>query len=177
MMTSEAIEKIDRLRRAGLYFGPAILASVFANAIYGFNCSGKSVIDGSGVQPPILSFVFLIGGVIVAWRLREPLGRLAALLLVVHQLVLLWGVVGTVRLSPVLTTVTLIAWVLLWTASAAREATARGAIVAGAVFFAVSVLVYGARHYALVLSGNRSVTSERLCAAIHLHSRPDESLQ
>src|SRR5262249_23198720 len=166
MTGAETTARIDQIRRVGFYFGPAILAAVLANVTYGFNCGGRLLLGGIGAQTPMLTLAFLVGGAIVAWRLREPLGRLAAVLCVAHQIVVLCGALDGVRVPPGLTTVTLSVWALVWTASAAREGHVRSFMIAGASFLVIFLFVLGARHWSDVLLGTRSVMSGRLCSML-----------
>ncbi len=127
--------------------------------MYGAACGSRSFVVGMSAQPLALTFAFVIGGVILAWRFNESLGRVAMLVFAVHQGILAYASISGTRLNSVAMTMLITAFAALLTASGARDGTARRFVMAGSAFVAMVVFSFGARYYADVLLGNHSVVS------------------
>lgn len=86
-----SVDKVEEVRRAGLYLGPVILGSVVGNGLYGVACGSRSFVVGTSAQPLALTFAFVIGAAILAWRFKELLGRVAMLVFAVHHGILAYA--------------------------------------------------------------------------------------
>jgi hypothetical protein len=158
-----SVNRVDEIRRAGLYLGPVILGSVVGNGLYGVACGSRSFVAGTSAQPLALTFAFVIGAVILAWRFKEPLARVAMLIFAVHHGLLTYASISGAGLNSVTMTVLIAVFAALLTASGARDGTARRFVIAGSGFVAMVVFSFGARYYADVLLGNHSVLSGPIC--------------
>src|SRR5687767_5815405 len=98
MEEAGTVDKVDELRRAGLYLGPVILGSMAGNGLYGAACGGPSFVMGVSANPLVLRVAFVIGGVVLACRMKEPIGRVALLVFAVHQGILAYASVTGVGL-------------------------------------------------------------------------------
>lgn len=149
---------VDRLRRAGLYFGPVVLGAIAGNFVYGTACGGRSVVVGTST-PLLLNVVLLVGGAVMAWKVEEPIGRLSFATFVVYQIAMLLQTVAGVVLNKYGLTVLLVVFALLLTISAARHRSNRSRLLGGVTCLGAFVFSLGARHYADVLIGLDTVVS------------------
>jgi hypothetical protein len=150
--------KVDKLRRAGLYFGPVVLGAIAGNFVYGSACGGRSVVVGTST-PPLLNAVLLVGGAVLAWKVAEPIGRLSFATFVLYQIAVLFQTVAGVVLNEYALTVLLVVFALLLTRSAARRRSNGSRLLGGVTFAGAFVFSLGARHYSDVLIGLDTVVS------------------
>ena len=76
-------EKGEAVRQVGIYFGPVILASAIGNAIYGLAFNTRAI--NIGRMPLFINVMFFIAGALIAWQMREPLGRSAWAVFALHH--------------------------------------------------------------------------------------------
>jgi hypothetical protein len=60
---------------------------------------GRSFVVGISAQPLVLTLAFAIGGVVLAWRMKEPLGRIAMLVFAIHHGILAYTSTRGLRLD------------------------------------------------------------------------------
>ena len=162
MEEAGTVDKVDQLRRGGLYLGPVILGSMAGNGFYGAACGGQRFVMGVSADPLVLRVAFVIGGVILACRMKEPIGRVALLVFAVHQGILAYASVSGVGLNLVAMTTLFTAFAVMVTASGARDGPTHRFVIAGGAFVAMFVFSMSARYYADVLLDNHSVLSSGL---------------
>ncbi len=75
-------EKLEEIRRIGIYLGPVVLASVVGNAVYGavFNTTAINI----GGMPLFMNLVFALVATLIAWRMQHTLGRIAWAMFALH---------------------------------------------------------------------------------------------
>lgn len=148
-------EKAEALRRAGIYLGPVILASVVGNAVYGA-AFGTTAINIGGM-PPFMNAMFAIAGGAIAWRMTDALGRIAWSVFFLHYsiqlLIATWGS----RMGSIWSLGFITLFAALATGAGARNAPRRTLFVAGSVFVVATTAVFCARYCADELLGNHSV--------------------
>jgi hypothetical protein len=157
--------KAETIRRLGLYFGPLILGSAAAQELYSAACADVAGTQfAGGSQPIVLTIFFLVALSLVAWRLREPVGRAAFAVLAAQHLLLAYAALAGGGPNRVLVNVLMIVAAMLMTVSGARSAPKSRRLVAAAVFVAMFVAALGTRSYANILLGNSSVLgSSAIC--------------
>jgi hypothetical protein len=106
-----------------------------------------------------MTLAFVLCGVFLAWRMKDPLGRLAMLVWAVHHGISAYASISGFRLSSVAMTASITTFAALLTASGARDGTTRRFVLAGGAFVAMLLFSFGARYYADVLLGSHSVVS------------------
>jgi hypothetical protein len=148
-------EKEDAIRRFGMYFGPVILASIAGNALYGFALGGPAINIGS--MPLFLHVMFACTGVFIAWRLSEPLGRIAWVVFALHQEIAAVLAFRGARMVPLWSLLLSGLFAGLVTASGVRNTSRRVLLISVGIFLAASVAVFGLRYYSDELLGNHSV--------------------
>jgi O-antigen ligase len=148
-------EKVEAVRLVGIYLGPVILGSVIGNAIYGFAFNTRAInIEG---VPVFIDVLFFIAGALIAWQMREPLGRSAwAVFALHHGLQALMAPLAT-RMRGLWSLCLTVLFAVLVTGSGARSASRRTLALAAAISVIVVVAAFGARYYADELLGNHSV--------------------
>jgi hypothetical protein len=148
-------EKVEAVRQVGIYFGPVILASVIGNAIYGLAFNTRAI--NIGGMPLFINVMFFIAGALLAWQMREPLGRIAwAVFALHHGLQALMAPLGA-RMGSLGSLWLTVLFAILVTGSGARTASRRTLVLAAAISVLVVVAVFAARYYADELLGNHSV--------------------
>jgi hypothetical protein len=159
MNQSQAVSRIEDFKRAGLYLGPAILGAVAASSIYPVACEGRSLALAAGMpQGMMVNVLFLFGAVLVAWRVREPIGRAAFLAFAISQAVLTYSDLSATTPNRLLVGVPLVVFAVLLTASGARHARWRRVVtIASVAFVAMFLFSWSTRHYSNVLIGRHSV--------------------
>jgi hypothetical protein len=153
----QTIDKTEELRRGGLYLGPVILGSVVANSVYRVACEARSFTIVSGEQPSVLNLPFLVLSVFLAWRVPEPVGRLAFVVMAVQQALLSYAAISTAAPNRVVVGALWVVFAALITASGARFGRKQRVVIASTVFVAMFLFSWGARYYADVVLGRRSV--------------------
>ena len=162
--TADEIDKLEQIRRAGLYFGPVILAAFLANALYEMECHATRFSLGPGVVQPVLIAPFLVFSLFLAWRFKEPLGRAALVMFALQEAI--FGYAALFRTAPnglVLGSL-LIAFLTLFTASGARGAPPRRLALASCVFVAAFLFSWSLHYYANGVMGRHSVLSGPMCS-------------
>ena len=148
-------EKVEDVRRVGIYLGPVILASVVGNAVYGA-VFGTTVVNLGGM-PLFMNLMFALAGAFIAWRIKDTLGRIAWAVFAMHHgiqtLMALWGT----RIGSLWSVGLISLFAVLVTGSGARSASQRTLLIAGGIFVVGIVAVLAARYYADELLGNHSV--------------------
>jgi hypothetical protein len=154
-------EKAEAVRRAGLVLGPAILASVCANAVYGSVCGGIGLPTSTQSNP--MSLVFLPMGVYLAWQSRGVLSRAAWAIFAVYQALPLLAELMNIALSPLVQTSLLTTFAATWTVAAFDGESSRRALVVTAAFSVAFLLVLVGRYYEDGLLGTHSVMTGPIC--------------
>jgi hypothetical protein len=148
-------QKAENVRRVGVYVGPAILASVVANAAYGL-LFGTTTINIGGL-PFFMNVVFAVMGGVIAWGMTDRLGRIGWMVFALHHGIQALAAFWRFRIGGGWSLGLITLFALLATGSGARNASRRTLFVAGSVFVVASIAVFCARYYADELLGNHSV--------------------
>jgi hypothetical protein len=108
-------------------------------------------------MPVFIDVMFFIAGALIAWQIREPLGRSAwAVFALHHGLQALMAPLAT-QMSGLWSLCLTVLFAVLVTGSGARSASRRTLALTAAIFVIVVVAVFAARYYADELLGNHSV--------------------
>ena len=168
-MTKEdaEIDKADEIRKAGLYVGPLILGSIMANGVYHLICEGTSFSINSGtIESVFWNVPFLVGAAYLAWRLREPFGRIAVVVVGIQQALLIWAEVGRVSADRMVVGALGLAFGVLFTLSGLRYRQRQSILKACGVFVAMFVFSWVTRNYADSLIGRDSVLRPTLICSL-----------
>ena len=148
-------EKVEAVREVGIYFGPVILASVIGNAMYGFGFNTRAI--NTGGMPLFINVMFFIVGALIAWQMREPLGRIGwAVFALHHGLQASMAALG-VRMGSLPSLCLTVMFAVFVTGSGARTAPRRTLVLTATISVLMMVAVFAARYYADELLGNHSV--------------------
>lgn len=128
---------------------------MIGDAIYGFASNTRAI--NVGGMPLFINLMFFIAGALIAWQMRELLGRSAWTVFALHHgLQALMAPFGT-QMSSLWSLCLTVLFAVLVTGSGARTASRRTLALAAAISVVVVVAVFAARYYADELLGNHSV--------------------
>jgi hypothetical protein len=151
------LEREAAFRRVALYIGPLLLGDLAARSMYRVICEGRTVALVSGPQHVLWSSLWIVMLLLVSWRLRDPLARIATGLWGIQHALIIYGSMSDVTISrTVIGTLTIGVGVLL-TLSGARWGTPRWSLIVPGMFVGMFVFSWTTRHYSDVLMGRDSI--------------------
>ena len=150
----------EAFRRAGLFFGAALLGLVSGRWMaYAIDRSG-TVFPVFPVAPePFVDLLFFVIGVLLAYRLRNVLLRSAWIVFAAEHLLLSIRQFGESAVAPWLATVASALFALIVVTAGARRRTSRELAVAVAIFIAATGFQMGLTEWSKRLRGVHSVVS------------------
>ena len=152
-------DETEALRRAGLFLGPAVLGLVVGNGLYRAACESTGFVLIAGTsQAAFINIPFCIAAIYLVWRIRDPIGRAAFVILAFQQLVLAYGAVAETTVNRLLVGMPTVFFAALLTILGVRHTTRRRTVtIAIAAFAAMFLFSWGGRHYSNVFTERLSV--------------------
>jgi hypothetical protein len=153
----------EAFRRAGLFFGAALLGLVAGrSAAYAIDRSGTVVPVFPVVQQPLVDLIFFVVGVLLAYRLQSVLLRSAWIVFAAEHLLLSIRQFGESPAAPWLATGASAVFALIVVAAGARRRTSRELALALAIFLVLVGLQMGLTEWSKRLRGVHAVASLQL---------------
>jgi hypothetical protein len=148
----------EAFRRAGLFFGAALLGLVAGRWVaYAMDRSGTVFPVFPIVQQPVLDLFFFVVGMLLAYRLQNLPLRAAWIVFASEHLLLSIRQFGESSLAPWLATVASAIFALIVAAAGARRRTSRELALAVAIFVASIGFQMGLTEWSKRLRGVHSV--------------------
>ena len=150
----------EAFRRAGLFFGAALLGLVAGRWLaFAIDRSGTVFPVFPVVQEPVLDLFFFVVGGLLAFRLRDILLRSAWIVFAAEHLLLSIRQLGESAIAPWLSTLASALFALIVVAAGARRRTGRELALAVAIFIASTGFQMGLTEWSKRLRGVPGVAS------------------
>jgi hypothetical protein len=150
----------EAFRRAGLFFGAALLGLVSGRWLaYAIDRSGTVFPVFPVAQEPLVDLVFFVVGVLLAYRLKSVLLRSAWIVFAAAHLLLSIRQFGESAVAPWVATSASALFALIVVAAGARRRTSRELALAVAIFIAATGFQMGLTEWSKRLRGVHSVVS------------------
>ena len=153
----------EAFRRAGLFFGAALLGLVAGRWIaYAIDRTGTVYPVFPVVQQPLVDLFFFVVGALLAYRLQHLLLRAAWIVFAAEHLLLSVRQFGESTIAPWVATVASALFAVIVLAAGARRRRSRELALAAAIFIASTGFQMGLTEWSKRLRGVRSVVSLQL---------------